>query len=106
MTMKQFLTASLGAVLGSYYGATAAVMDHAKAQVEWLRSKGGFFHPMLEFQHLKKDDLNSHAGIFASKNIPKGETLMIIPQSCMLELGSQDPCDAASLLLEEFELLQ
>ena len=104
MTTKRFLTASLGAVLGGRYGAAEVLMDHAAAQVEWLRSKGGFFHPKLEFQRLDEHDLNLQLGIFASEDIPKGETLMIIPQSCRLALGSEDPCETAYHLLEEFRL--
>ena len=71
-----------------------AVDDHAKAQVEWLKSKGGFFHDKIEFDPPK--------GLFATADLAKGEMLIIIPRECLLTSASV--CDAVKTVMAEHKL--
>uniref|UniRef100_A0A7S4MRE5 PABS domain-containing protein n=1 Tax=Odontella aurita TaxID=265563 RepID=A0A7S4MRE5_9STRA len=78
-------------------------VDHGKALVDWLRSNGGFFHPKIEIQQLDKNDPVS-LGMFVTENIAEKETLMDIPQNCLLDSGgSRDMCDTARNLQLEMK---
>jgi len=84
---------------------TASASNHAEAQIEWVRKNGGFFSPKIEFQLLDKNDEKSPYGIFALQDFSKGETLMIIPQSCLVTSeGSYKTCDTTRNLVEQRKL--
>ena len=82
--------------------ALIAQLNHAEKQIEWIRSQGGFFSPKIEFQLLDKNDPSSPMGIFALEDLSKKETLMVIPQSCLLTSGgSFKTCDTARNLVKQ-----
>jgi len=81
-----------------------------QAQIEWLRSRGGFFHSdKIELQPIFKDDdpeNNSPVGVFATADLQEDETLAIIPQHCLLKSlgGSGETCDTVRNLMKQREL--
>jgi len=85
------------------------------AQIEWMRSKGGFFSGKIEFAPLYDDTNNSSTEIssssstframFATSPIRKNEQLMRIPATTLLTAGpSEDMCDTAKNLAREYRL--
>ena len=97
-------------------------VNHGEAQVEWLRSRGGYFNPKLAFHPPSK---NSHddrgtekedgddgpqtalQGVFATERVFENETLMTIPRRCLLTSGgSYNVCDTARRLHHEMELFR
>jgi len=73
--------------------------------VEWVRSKGGFFHAGLEFRPLDPSNPASGLGLFTNEKLSQAETLMIVPSVCLLTAGeSQDTCDTVRNLLKERHL--
>ena len=74
-------------------------------QVEWLRTKpNGFFSEKISWQRLDPNDPTSAYGMFASEDIPKDESLIVIPQSLLItSKGSGMNCDTVTMLLEELE---
>jgi len=82
-----------------------AAESHADLQIEWIRKNGGFFSPKVEFQLLDKNDEDSPYGIFALQDIEKNETLMVIPQACLVTSGgSLKTCDTTRNLVEQRKL--
>lgn len=84
-------------------------MELAEAQVEWLRSNGGFYSPKVSISPLfQPEDPNAFVplGLFATEPFAKGETIMIIPRPCLLTAGpdSEDMCVTATNLVEERRL--
>ena len=81
-------------------------VNHAEAQIDWVLShEGGFFSPKLKFQPLNETDPKSTMGVFATENIQKDETLMVIPSACFLTSeGTGNECDTARNLMKEREL--
>ena len=79
--------------------------DHAQLQIEWLKENGGLFSPKIEFQLAVENDEDSPWGIFAVQDIKKGETLIIVPQACLITSeGSFRMCDTARNLMKQKEL--
>jgi len=73
-------------------------------QVEWLRSKNGFFSEEISWQQLDPNNPTSAYSMFASKDIKKGETLIVVPQAALITSGGTDMnCDTVTMLLEELE---
>lgn len=94
-------------VLVGFGSASNSKVNLGQAQIEWLRSRGGFFHSKLELQPLFKDDpSNSPVGVFTTADIREDETLIILPQKCLLtsEGGSGETCDTARNLMKQREL--
>lgn len=93
-------------VLVGLCSASNSKVNLGQAQIEWLRSRGGFFHSKLELQPLFKDDpSNSPVGVFTTADIRKNETLMILPQKCLLTAeGSGDICDTTRNLMKQRKL--
>jgi len=58
-------------------------VDHGKALTEWFRSKGGYLNENIEFR--KYDPNGVGIGMFARLPLTKGETVMRVPQSCLLK---------------------
>jgi len=72
--------------------------------VEWLRSKNGFFSEEISWQQLDPNDPTSPYSMFASKDIKKDETLIVVPPSTLITSGGTEMnCDTVTLLLEELE---
>ena len=86
-------------------GADAGI-NYANGQVDWIRSEGGYFSPKLEFRHFNKADPKSAMGVFAAEDVPRGESLMVIPRDCLLTSGesSTNICDTAHNLIVEYRL--
>ena len=92
--------------------------DHAQAQVDWIRRKGGFFHDKLSFH---QDVASSGAagssasssssssvvrGVYVTADIPEGEILMSIPNECLLKSmwGTGYDCDTVRNLVRQRRL--
>lgn len=79
--------------------------DHAQLQVEWLKENGGFFSPKMKFRLIDENDKDSPWGVFAVDDIKQGETLIVVPQACLLTSeGSRRMCDTARNLMKQKEL--
>jgi len=86
-------------------GTVAADIYHAEAQIEWVRSHGGFFSPKIELQRINKTNPDSAMGVFVTEEVSENETLMMIPHTCVLTTDeSEDGCDAAQNLVKERRL--
>lgn len=81
-------------------------VELAEAQIEWLRSKGGYYSPKLSMEPLfESESPQVPLGMFARESVVKGEKLMVIPRRCLLTAGeSMDDCDTAVNLVHEREL--
>ena len=73
--------------------------------VEWLRTKpNGFFSNKISWRQINPDDASSSYAMFASEDIPKDETLIVVPQSALItSKGSDLNCDTVKVLLQEHE---
>jgi len=88
-------------------GASKAAVDHAQEQIDWIRRKGGFFHSKLEFRKPEGAEESSViTGVYATEDLPKGETLFIIPNECLLKsLGhTEEDCDTVRNLVKQRKL--
>lgn len=89
----------------AFLSKVAAASEHAQIQIKWLEENGGFFSPKMEFQLIDANDKDSPWGVFATEDIKKGETLIVLPQACLLTSeGSFKTCDTARNLLKQKEL--
>jgi Spermine/spermidine synthase domain/SET domain len=93
--------------------ASSAVTKHpgvvlAEAQVDWLRSHGGFFSEKISIMPLfESNSATVPLGLFTNQHVTKGETLMQIPVECLLTTGlddSEDMCDTAINLVRQRQL--
>ena len=100
MTMRALLLAlAVGAC------PAAAQLSYANAQIDWVRSHGGFFSPKLELKLLDESDPDSTMGVFATEDIQENETLMMIPSTCFLTSeGTGHECDTTRNLVKQREL--
>ena len=74
-----------------------------ETMVEWLRTKpNGFFSDKIVWKPLDPNDPDGSLAMFASEDIPKDETLIVVPQSALItSKGSEASCDTVQSLLEE-----
>jgi|UniRef100_A0A8J9RY90 spermidine synthase len=72
-------------VCASENGASSVTIDHGKALVDWIRSKGGFFHSKIELRRFDANDPTSPYGVFANEDISDKELLFEVPRSCLLD---------------------
>jgi len=91
-------------------------VELASAQIEWLASHGGYFHPSVSidplFEPRENDDdvqsVNNHVplGLFAKDSFAKGDAIMKIPRHCLLTAGpdSNGMCQTATNLIKERRL--
>jgi len=84
-------------------------VELATAQVEWLFTQGGFFHPNISIQPLfesEDESTNVPLGLFAKKDFKKGDTMIVVPRHCLLTAGpeSMDMCLTATNLIKERRL--
>lgn len=82
-------------------------VELAEAQIEWLRSKGGFYSPKISINPLfESNSPQVPLGMFVTEDIVEGEELMVIPRQCLVTAGddSTDECDTAANLVDEREL--
>ncbi|CAB9523537.1 expressed unknown protein [Seminavis robusta] len=96
--------------------------DEAVAKmVEWVRSRGGYVNPKIEFRRSNPSDPKSHFGIFAKEEVQPKEILLNIPPNCVLgldlvseaKISSNDDgryydsmCQLSHKLLDELKLGQ
>lgn len=59
-------------------------LKHAQSLIDWVRSKNGFLHASLEFQHVDDSDPESSLGMFTTTDISEGTLLFSIPGEVML----------------------
>lgn len=70
--------------------------------VQWLRSKPtGFFSDKIAYKPLDPADPDGGHAMFAAVDIPKDETLMVIPQSVLIKGDSKGSCITVKNILEE-----
>merc|ERR1711933_521041 len=69
--------------------ATGKVEEHIQAQINWLRSKNGFFNEKLEIRRANRNDESSHIGMFSKEKILQEEILLIIPHECQIDAGEE-----------------
>jgi len=86
------------------WGATSSIAS-PDPLVEWLRSKpNGFFSDKISWQRLDPNDPNSIYAMFASEDIPKDESLIVVPQSALFKPKDTNfSCDTVKMLLTELE---
>jgi len=66
------------------------------ALIQWLRANGGEFSEKVQYEHLDPNDKTSPVGLFAKEALTKGETVMVIPQKCLLKAkATEDMCATA-----------
>ena len=83
-----------------------------RAQIGWLRSKGGFLSEKVAIRPIDEADENAPNGYFAIKDISEGEKILILPKDCIF-LGYDDDnsyeddnsyCGTARRLVKEYKL--
>eukprot|EP00532_Pseudo-nitzschia_australis_P004846 CAMPEP_0168188090 /NCGR_PEP_ID=MMETSP0139_2-20121125/15423_1 /TAXON_ID=44445 /ORGANISM="Pseudo-nitzschia australis, Strain 10249 10 AB" /LENGTH=1330 /DNA_ID=CAMNT_0008110427 /DNA_START=98 /DNA_END=4090 /DNA_ORIENTATION=- len=80
-----------------------AVTNH-DSLVEWLRATpNGFFSEKISWQHLDPNDPTSPYAMHASEDIPRDESLIVVPQSMLITKDTGYNCDSVTMLLEELE---
>jgi hypothetical protein len=86
-------------------------IDHAKSQIDWIVSNDGFYSPKLEFRRLSPEDPTSPSGLFTSRDISKGEVLIVLPRKLFVtsdvdETGeeSEDTCDTVRNLIKQHKM--
>mmetsp|Transcript_12685 Transcript_12685/g.23773 ORF Transcript_12685/g.23773 Transcript_12685/m.23773 type:complete len:397 (+) Transcript_12685:366-1556(+) len=93
------------------YAASGADEKHSAALISWLKESGGYFHPHLEMRRRDPSDPTSHFGMFATDPIIKGEVMIRVPKSVILDSGEDDPeitsamvCGTVRNLAEQLKL--
>ncbi len=70
--------------------------------VDWLRSKpNGFFSDKISWQRYDPNHPESGYAMYAAEDIPKDETIMVIPQSAIIQSETKGSCETVKKLLEE-----
>jgi SET domain len=65
--------------------------DHAKALVEWIRSKpGGFVSEKMEIRRMFPNDPNSPMGVYATQDIAPLEPILQVPRDFYLGLDEEE----------------
>ncbi len=78
------------------------VLKWLDPMVQWIRSKpNGFFSDKIVWKPLDPADPDSGHAMFAAEDIPKDETLMVIPQSVLIKGDTKGSCRTVKNLLEE-----
>ena len=84
---------------------------HIQNMVDWLHSfPGGYLNPKVEIRKLDPMDPSSYYGMFAVRDIKKGELILRIPGELKLEVEDptdyyvEDLCTLAWMLQREWEL--
>jgi len=105
VTMKTSLVSFVQPILLLLICSASPSIAWEDPQVEWLRSKpNGFFSEKISWQRYDPDDPTSAYGMFASEDIPKDETLVVVPQAALItSKGSGMSCDTVTTLLEELK---
>ena len=88
------------------WGVDSSMAATPDSLVEWLRSKPtGFFSEKIVWKDLDAGDSSTtNYAMFASEDIPKGESLIVVPYSIMItSKGTDLNCDTVHVLLEELE---
>jgi spermidine synthase len=64
-----------------------------RAQIDWLISRGGTVNSKMHFRRTNPNDSRLSFGLFAIEDIHEGDTLLIIPQNCLIRAGGDlDEC--------------
>mmetsp|Transcript_37191 Transcript_37191/g.81434 ORF Transcript_37191/g.81434 Transcript_37191/m.81434 type:complete len:1243 (-) Transcript_37191:215-3943(-) len=86
-------------------------IDHAKRQIDWIVSNDGFYSPKLEFRRLSPEDATSPSGLFTSRDVSKGEVLIVLPRKLFVSSDvdgtgeeSEDTCDTVRNLIKQHKM--
>jgi spermidine synthase/S-adenosylmethionine/arginine decarboxylase-like enzyme len=82
----------------------ATLLAQAEAQIEWVRSRGGFVHPSIQVRPLFPDMDNAPLGVFATTPLKKGETLIILTPDSLFQSESGSTCDLVRKLIRHSQL--
>jgi hypothetical protein len=93
----------LSFLLLSHFSINRVVAD--EALVKWMLENGGVFSDKVEFRHLDPSDETSPNGLFAKASLKEEETIMVIPQKCLLKSPAEPPeefCGLARSLVNHY----
>ena len=80
--------------------------DLVNDQIEWIRSKGGFFSEKVAIRPIDETNENSPNGFFAIQEIAEGEKILVLPKDCILHgyVDDYSYCGTAMRLVKEYKL--
>jgi len=71
----------------------ASTVDHARAMIEWVRSKGGFVSNKVEIRRRDPTDISSPMGVFAKEPLVDEELILHVPRECYISLPREESRD-------------
>jgi len=73
--------------------------------VDWIRSgENGFFHPAVVWKRLGPDGKSGSYAMHTTRDIPKGETLLVVPRSHTIDsFKTHSRCFTVARMLHEYE---
>lgn len=84
-------------VCSSTTAAAEEAINHGEALTAWIKEQNGYMHPSVS--------IHANSGMFATKDIEAGETLLKIPRTMLITAeGTEDTCDTARNLAREMKL--
>ena len=78
-------------------------INHGLAQVEWVKSQGGFVSDTVEIRRLNPGENPPSYGVFALEEIQSDETLLEIPRSCLITTYNDNLCETIDLLARQLK---
>mmetsp|Transcript_5984 Transcript_5984/g.16793 ORF Transcript_5984/g.16793 Transcript_5984/m.16793 type:complete len:441 (+) Transcript_5984:206-1528(+) len=79
-------------------------INHGQRQIDWVRQNGGFVSDKYDIRREFPNDPTSRLAVFAKDDIEKGELLLSIPRTCLVQTFDNDICDTVDLLVKEMAL--